>query len=177
MENERSGHEALGAADSGTIGIRTMERFDIPACAALAVASLLGPVYGFTMGAWKERLGDAFQTGANHLIVAEQLELEGKRTVVGFAWAHERGAFMAAPYLRFIAVSETCSGRGVGTLLLDEFERRTHAVGRPWLLLVSHFNLAAIAFYERHGYHQVGRLPNLVVPGIDELLMMKGREP
>jgi ribosomal protein S18 acetylase RimI-like enzyme len=44
-------------------------------------------------------------------------------------------------------------------------------------LCVSSFNDAARRLYERLGYAAVGRLPNFLVDGHDEILMMKSAGP
>jgi ribosomal protein S18 acetylase RimI-like enzyme len=75
--------------------------------------------------------------------------------------------------LRLIAVDQSVRGAGIGAELLAEFEARTAGVGRDWCLLVSDFNTAAQAFYEKHGYTKAGLLPGFARPGITEVLMVK----
>lgn len=150
------------------ITVREMLDKDIDCCARIACTSLLQDVYGFTTQGWKERLSSALPISENLLFVAEREEV-----VMGFAWAHPRGAFLAAPYLRFIAVDEKSRGLGIGALLLDEYEKRTAHTGKDYFLLVSDFNASAIRFYTEHGYHQVGKLPDFVVSGVAEIIMVK----
>ena len=95
------------------------------------------------------------------------------RGVLGFAWIDPRGAFGSAPYLKLIAVDTHKRSGGVGSALLAEFERRTLAIGKVWTLMVSDFNLRAIAFYEKHGYRKAGAIPGFAVDGIAEILMVK----
>lgn len=148
--------------------VRTMQNADISACVRIACASLLRDAYGFTEEAWQERLKKALALEENLIFVAEH-----QQKIAGFAWAHPRGAFLAAPYLRFIAVAEDTRGLGIGSLLLDEYEKRTASVGKDFFLLVSDFNNPAIRFYEQHGYRQVGVLIDFAVDGIGEIIMVK----
>lgn len=148
--------------------IRDLNGEDIEFCASLAVDSPLKPVYGFTQQGWETKLKEALQAEQNLLFLAED---EGK--IAGFAWVHAKGAFLAAPYLRFITVSAEFRGRGVGSLLLDEFEKRTSQVGKDYFLLVSDFNSAAQKLYEKHGYEVIGELADFSVKGVSEILMSK----
>jgi ribosomal protein S18 acetylase RimI-like enzyme len=148
--------------------MRNMQHVDISTCARIACTSSLREAYGFTEEAWQERLKKALTLDENLLFVAEH-----QQEIAGFAWAHPHGAFLAAPYLRFIAVGEGMRGLGIGSLLLDEYEKRTASVGKDFFLLVSDFNSSAIRFYEQHGYGQVGILPDFSVHGIGEIIMVK----
>jgi GNAT superfamily N-acetyltransferase len=58
--------------------------------------------------------------------------------------------------LRLIAVAADAQGQGIGAALL-----------------VSDFNIAAQRVYQRRGYQQVGTLPGLVLPDVDELCFWK----
>ncbi|MHB9154052.1 MAG: GNAT family N-acetyltransferase, partial [Spirochaetales bacterium] len=78
-------------------------------------------------------------------------------------------------YLKLIAVDGTKRSSGVGSALLEAYERRTATIGRVWTLMVSDFNLRAIAFYERRGYEKVGAIPGFSREGIAEILMTKQR--
>lgn len=153
--------------------IRDMVAGDADACAAMVCASLVGERYGFRPDSMATVFRNALGSGAE-LFVAE---LDSR--VAGFAWIDPTGAFSSAPYLRLIAVDEALRGAGTGAALLAEFETRTAYVGRDWCLLVSDFNVAAQAFYERHGYVKAGVLPGFAREGIAEVLMVKkrGRQP
>jgi ribosomal protein S18 acetylase RimI-like enzyme len=85
-----------------------------------------------------------------------------------------QGTLAIGGYLRLLAVVPGHERAGVGALLLDAFERALAAIGtRHAFLLVSDFNLDAQRFYTRHGYAQMGRLPALVLPDVDELVYWK----
>lgn len=163
--------------------IRGMTEEDATACARMICSSLVGERYGFKPDTMAAVLRSALASGAE-LFVAELpgvgVDPRGQGTqaagrLAGFAWIDPRGAFSSAPYLRLIAVDESLRGAGTGAALLKEFETRTAGVGRDWCLLVSDFNVAAQAFYERHGYRKAGELPDFARDGITEVLMVKKR--
>ena len=151
--------------------IRQIREEDITVCAQLANALPLGKTYGFTVEGWIRKLTKARNEERNLLFVAEE-----ESRLAGFAWVHTHGAFLAAPYLRFIAVDPSFQGRGVGTLLLKEFEELTRDLKKDWFLLVSEFNIGAQQFYEKHGYQRVGALPDFAKEGVTEVIMVKKHE-
>jgi len=65
----------------------------------------------------------------------------------------------------------------MGRALLEAAESRIFARGPNVFLLVSHFNDAAIRFYESNGYTYVGRLSQYVLPDVDELMYRKTLSP
>jgi ribosomal protein S18 acetylase RimI-like enzyme len=90
---------------------------------------------------------------------------------LGFARLHPRGV-AGSPYLASIAVDGAARSKGVGAALLDAAEARFP--GARWMFLcVSSFNARARALYERRGYRTVGELPDYVVEGLAEILMVK----
>ncbi len=92
----------------------------------------------------------------------------------GFAWCLLDGMFGAVPYLKRIGVDPGSLGQGLGSLLLDRLERELlDRQRRELFLLTSDFNLGAQRFYQRHGYQMVGRIPDLVLPGVAEVLFRK----
>ncbi|GAB1432161.1 hypothetical protein MASR2M29_07860 [Spirochaetota bacterium] len=145
-----------------------MKPFDIGCCARIAMEGVLAKTYGFTEQGWLDNLKAALGKDGNIIFVAE---LDGE--LAGFAWVHPRGAFLAAPYLRFIAVSQKHKGRGIGKLLVNEFERQTAHTKRDYMLLVSDFNLDAQGLYAKLGYKKVGELADFVIEGVSEHIMVK----
>lgn len=92
----------------------------------------------------------------------------------GVAWFTPTGTLGLGGYLRLLAVGAGDQGRGTGAALLAAFETAlAGARSRHAFLLASDFNTAAQRFYQAHGYVQVGRLPGLVVPDVDELILWK----
>ena len=93
-------------------------------------------------------------------------------TRVGFAIVDSAG-FAGGPYLKIIAVDALARSAGVGTALLNHVEERFgHASGNLFLC-VSSFNERAKAWYERHGYVQIGAIDDYLVEGAAELMLRK----
>lgn len=148
-----------------------MDMTDAGQCAAIACHSEIGQRYGFIREKLAERLGSALADADTLLLVAETCDPEPR--LAGFAWIRKKGCFGAAPYLKLIAVDAGLRGSGTGTVLMDEFERRSADCGRMHTLLVSDFNDQAQAFYRARGYLEAGRLPDFAVDGVTEILMYK----
>jgi ribosomal protein S18 acetylase RimI-like enzyme len=89
-----------------------------------------------------------------------------------FALLHPRGV-AGSPYLASFAVSADARGSGVGAFLLAACERHFQPSANHFFLCVSSFNGRARAFYERHGYRQVGEFPDYLLDGASEILMHK----
>jgi [ribosomal protein S18]-alanine N-acetyltransferase len=89
----------------------------------------------------------------------------------GFILIHPYGC-AGSRYIVSIAIAESARGKGIGAQLLAFAERQ--AAGRRFIFLcVSSFNRRAQELYYRLGYKQVGELPDYVVDGHSELLLMK----
>jgi ribosomal-protein-alanine N-acetyltransferase len=97
-------------------------------------------------------------------------------TPCGLALVRERG-LAGAPYLVSIAVADTVRSQGVGGRILAFVEGLYRTRFRHLFLCVSSFNVRARMFYERSGYSAVGRLPDFIIDGADEILMVKRLAP
>jgi ribosomal protein S18 acetylase RimI-like enzyme len=97
-------------------------------------------------------------------------------TRCGLALVRERG-LAGAPYLVSIAVADSVRGQGIGARLLAFVEGLYRPRFRHLFLCVSSFNGRARSFYERSGYMAVGRLPDFIIDGADEVLMVKRLHP
>jgi len=170
------------------ISIGDAKLCDLESCAAIACESEIGRRYRFDRETLAGSMRRALESGA--IIVAVRSAASPGATaspgtattgvpgpIIGFAWIDPRGAFGSAPYLKLIAVDERARSGGVGAALLAEFERRAPPKARMLTLLVSDFNVGAIAFYERHGFARAGALPDFAVDGVTEILMTKRRAP
>ena len=89
----------------------------------------------------------------------------------GLIWFEPRGGLGRAGYLKLLAVAAQAQGRGVGAALMDHFERETRGAPGGQMLLCAHDNAAALRFYARRGYREVGSLLGFVRPGQTELLL------
>jgi ribosomal protein S18 acetylase RimI-like enzyme len=149
-----------------SIGLATAR--DVAALVALMTASPLLRRYGVTSRGARASIIDARKGGDILLVAREQGE------IAGLAWIVLTRALDRAAYLRLLLVAERRQSRGVGGALLEEGERYARKRGcRHMLLLVTATNRGARAFYRRHGYRYVGRLPEFVRHGIDESLYVK----
>ena len=97
--------------------------------------------------------------------------------LAGMAWYLAHGTFALGGYLRLIALCPGREGGGLGALLLDEVERRIAAHSGHLFLLCTADNEAALRFYARRGYRDSGRLPDLVQPGLHEVILWKRLAP
>ncbi len=163
--------------------VREAHKTDLGACARIACDSEIGRRYGFRPEVLEAKMEAALASGALILVAesdppgsaaASGAGSAGSDAAQGFAWIDPRGAFGSSPYLKLIAVDPAARSSGIGAELLRAYEAAARS-GRLYTLLVSDFNEKAIAFYERHGYREAGRLPGFAVPGITEILMIKER--
>ena len=140
----------------------------VPELAALMSGSPLLRRYGVTRASARASLSEGLR--ARDLVV---LGVEGGE-IVGLAWVVPTRALDRAAYLRLLLVAEGWQGRGVGSALLRDAERRVRRTGsRHMVLLVTTTNRGARAFYRREGYRRVGDLPDFARPGIDESMYVK----
>ena len=101
-------------------------------------------------------------------------ERDGERC--GFVLVRPRG-LAGAPYIVSIAVDEAHRSTGVGHAMVSFVADRFAARARHLFLCVSSFNPRAKAMYEREGFRQVGELPDFIIDGADEVLMVKRLQP
>jgi ribosomal protein S18 acetylase RimI-like enzyme len=97
--------------------------------------------------------------------------IEAEGAVAGLALLRPR--FLFGDYLELLAVAPGRQGRGLGGALLDHVEAHAFARGQNLFVCVSDFNEGARRFYRRHGYAEIGPIPNLLIPGTAEILMRK----
>lgn len=145
-----------------------MKPADLPIIAAWMVTDDLWQRYHLT----EERIAADFAAGLarGDLLLVVDAALPAR----GFAWCLLAGMFGAFPYLKRIGVDPACAGQGLGGRLLDRLERELlDRQRRELFLLVSDFNLDAQRFYQRHGYEEIGRISDLALPGITEVLFRK----
>lgn len=96
-------------------------------------------------------------------------------TVVGFCISS--AGVLLGEYLKLLVVDAEHRGQGIGGHLLRTMEDRAFRRWPNVYLCVSDFNESARRFYERRGYREIGRLPDLLVAGSDEILMRKTTAP
>lgn len=102
------------------------------------------------------------------------LALDSHNEVVGAMQVELNGFFGAFPYLALLGVKKRFRGMGVGRTLLKVYEGVARELGfRKTSLLVSHFNPRAKALYQSMGYRKVGYVPDAILPGNHENIMVK----
>jgi ribosomal protein S18 acetylase RimI-like enzyme len=147
--------------------IRPMTLADVSAVAAIMAGNPLWQHYGVTVAAATQRLQRGL-AGSATIAVAE---VAGR--VAGFVWYVVEGAFQRSGYIMLFGVAPDLQGQGIGRALLAHAEHALFAASSSIVLLVSDFNHQAQRFYQRHGYIQVGALPDYVKPGVSELIYYK----
>ena len=85
-----------------------------------------------------------------------------------------RDKWLRGPYLAHLSVVPAHQRHGLGRLAIDWWEGAARRAGAQNLwLCVSSFNAPALAFYQRAGFRKSGLLHDLLVDGLDEVLMRK----
>lgn len=148
--------------------IRDLEPRDIPEIGRWVVNVPLWQRYNVQRKALETGLERGDRRG-DHILVAVDDE-----SVCGFAWCMPKGMFGGFPYLKLLGVKPSHQEHGTGGELLATIEELVSASGPTQLfLLVSDFNTSAQQFYAHRGYEQVGSIPKLLLPDVDELIFAK----
>lgn len=105
----------------------------------------------------------------------EGFVIEADGAVAGLALLRSR--FILGEYLELLAIAPQTQGKGFGGFLLAHLEELVFARGKNLFVCVSDFNSGARRFYQRHGYQEIGPIPNLLIQGSAEILMRKTTGP
>ena len=100
-------------------------------------------------------------------------EIEGK--VAGIAVVREK--FLLGDYLELLGIAAWARGAGLGGRLLGHIEPIVFGRTQNLFACVSDFNEPARAFYKKHGYQEIGPMPNFLIPGSAEMLLRKSAGP
>ena len=95
---------------------------------------------------WNQPKGsekDELEDHSIHIMVCNE-----ERIPAGVGRAHFNSPDEAQ--IRYMAVEEKLQGKGIGTLILNELERKIIEKGAEYIVLNARDN--AIKFYEKHGY-------------------------
>jgi GNAT superfamily N-acetyltransferase len=85
-----------------------------------------------------------------------------------------RYPWLKGPYLELLAILPAYQGAGVGSGILNWFEREAiRLAARNLFVCTSSFNTRALGFYGRHGFRLAATLHGLVAEGYDEILLRK----
>lgn len=123
---------------------------------------------GYTGADWG-RLFDPLPRGREGFVI----ETDG--AVAGLALL--RPQFLLGDYLELLAIAPWAQGKGLGGALLAHLENVVFARAKNLFACVSDFNRGARRFYERHGYKEIGPIPNLLIKGSAEILLRKTTGP
>lgn len=149
------------------VEIKQLIKENIDVCTEIICNSVLGEKYGYIKEKTKNMLSNALDK--EEKIFTAHI----KKDVVGFIWYDQKGAFAISPYLKLIVIDEKYKGMNIGSLLMDFYEKQCKEVNKHYFLLVSDFNINAIAFYEKRGYKRIGTIPYFVKRDINEIIMFK----
>jgi len=146
-------------------------RKELGSCLEILMDSILGEKY-FSREIAGPILSQAL--ARKELFVARSASGE----VLGFYRLVLDGVFLVFAYIHLIAVKSGSRGRGIGTKLLEDAERRIleerdYPDIKKSFLLVGKSNGRAKRYYERRGYARVATLTELFAPGDTEFLMVK----
>ena len=97
------------------------------------------------------------------------------RHVAGVAIVRQK--FLLGDYLELLGVADSARKQGVGRRLLEHVEQLVFERAENLFACVSDFNEPARAFYKKHGYQEIGPMPNFLIPGSAELLLRKTAGP
>ena len=143
---------------------RPMVPEDRPAVIAMLVGSDPWKRLGYSTDFW-QRVFTPLPLGRDSVILVQDGHVSGIALV--------RPKFLFGDYLELLAVAPTLIGQGLGRLLLAQVESLAFARGKNLFACVSDFNTGARKFYRRHGFVEIGPLPDLLVPGSAEILLRK----
>ncbi len=154
-----------------SIIFRKWRASDISAIAALMASHPLWQHYGVTISSATTRLNALFT--AHEWGIVAQAQEEG---LVGFV-LYNAHTFGDSGYIRLIGAAPGMTGHGIGEGLLHEVEQDLSSRHvKRLVLLCTDWNHGARRFYERHGFTEVGALPNWVQAGTTEVIYAKHLE-
>jgi ribosomal protein S18 acetylase RimI-like enzyme len=94
---------------------------------------------------------------------------------VGFIWYTLESSFRGFPFIQAMAVKPSFRSIGAGTYLISHFEKVAFATANTVFVLVSSANPGVLRLFKRLQYRPIGRIPHLIIPGTDEVLLSKYR--
>jgi [ribosomal protein S18]-alanine N-acetyltransferase len=148
--------------------IRDMTPNDRDAVVQLLAESDPWKTLGYSSADWN-RIFCPLPQGRNAYVV----EVKGK--VAGIAIVREK--FLLGDYLELLGIALWARGKGLGGTLLRHIEPIVFGRTKNLFACVSDFNEQARAFYKKHGYQEIGPMPNFLIPGSAEMLLRKTAGP
>jgi len=105
----------------------------------------------------------------------ESFVVERDGVAAGIAVVRQK--FLLGDYLELFGVAEGARGLGFGARMLTHVESLVFSRAKNLFICVSDFNEPARRFYRKHGYQEIGAIPNLLIPGSAEVLLRKTTGP
>lgn len=85
--------------------------------------------------------------------------------------------FLLGDYLELFGMAGWVRQKGIGGQFLTHIEQIVFERTKNLFACVSDFNNQARAFYKKHGYQEIGPMPNFLIPGSAEMLLRKTAGP
>jgi len=123
---------------------------------------------GYTKRDW-DRLFGPIPQGRDSYVA----DLDGRVAAIAIV----RQRFLMGDYLELLGVAVWARGKGLGGRLLGHIEPLVFARAKNLFACVSDFNAHARAFYKKHGYQEIGPMPDFLIPGSAEILLRKTAGP
>ncbi|HJT19267.1 MAG TPA: GNAT family N-acetyltransferase [Nitrospira sp.] len=148
--------------------VRNMAVDDRDAVIAWLAESEPWTTLGYDKDDW-EQYFSPLPLGRESFVIVQDVQVAGLAIV--------RQKFLLGDYLELLGIAPSARGKGLGTLLLRHVESIVFGRTKNLFACVSDFNIDARGFYQRHGYREIGSLPDLIVGGSAELLLRKTTGP
>lgn len=142
----------------------------LKACSVILADSPLGTVY-FGAGTPDYFGNRVLETAFNNDEV--YVALTPDNDCAAFGWIEPEGFFHLRPYFHILTVATAYRGQGIGTQFMLFFEDLFANTSDKLFLIVADFNTRARLLYERLGYRELGKVPDLYKPGVTEYIMGK----
>ena len=148
--------------------IRSMQAADRDAVVQFLGDSDPWKTLGYTSTDWN-RIFDPIPQGRDAIVAVVTDKIAGVALI--------REKFLLGDYLELLGVAPWARKSGIGGALLAHVEHSVFARTKNLFACVSDFNAPARAFYKKHGFQEIGPMPDFLIPGSAELLLRKTAGP
>ncbi len=150
------------------LAVRNMESSDQDAVVQLLGESDPWKRLGYTQNDWS-RIFCPIPQGRDCYVALLDAQVTGVAIV--------KQKFLLGDYLELLGVAVWGRQKGIGGRLLRHIEQLVFERTKNLFACVSDFNEPARAFYKKHGYQEIGPMPNFLIPGSAEVLLRKTAGP
>lgn len=148
--------------------IRVMTADDRDAVVALLADSDPWKTLGYTQHDWN-KIFTPIPIGRDTYVAV----IDGRVAAVALL----RQKFLLGDYLELLGVAGWARSQGLGGHVLAHIEAAVFARTKNLFVCVSDFNAPARRFYKKHGYQEIGPMPDFLIPGKAEILLRKTKGP